>query len=582
MPVPALARWRPALALLLAGGVAWVFSAHGPQAGGTQLLALGLAGLVMSVPLLAWVVGAGGPEAAAPDPPRWSALALGVGASLVFLASAEVEREWSPPLVTTEARSALVVARNWLDAPNDLVRANVSRLALASYNTGLAPLMVPVVAAFGPNPTAYHLAATAFFALCLGTGLAMFVRREGGGGGPLPLPILLLPLGTLMVFLPSLRTLKWHATSMAAALALLGLTAAWTRPRQTARLVACLLLLLGSVVVYHVNLLFLVLALALPLRDLLRRHPDEPRRSLLWTGLLVVSLAASAAWLAWSSQIGHGALSERVRTETGHSAGVWQSMGAEVVLRLVADVPGRFFSVPALALVLLGLGVALRRGWERPVSGMALLALAAALAVDLRFLSIGDPAWHCWMLIPLLWMAALGLREAASALGRLLPRGMAAALLLLGLGGLAWAEGTHFDRAGIGEKYELTPQPTSALPSWRGCVGCSWPRRRRQVRYRSFRSPSSAPPKGASSTRCPSRNSTPRSGSGTCASSVPRPPSGRWPAPFALVFRAGIASSSLSRPRKRGPIHCRLRWTSCASWEPRSKWCRCRESRADR
>lgn len=453
MPPAALPRLRSALALLLAGGFAaglapWVRESH--QA---APLAAALAALLLLVPLLAWLVGPREAPAGAASAPV--ALLLGLAAAALFCGFAEQEREWSPPLVSSEARKALVQARGWLEARSPEERSQATRLGFASYNLGFAPLFVPVVAACGPDHTAYHRATILLFALCLGAALALFARREGQAGLPIPLPWLLLPLGALVLFLPSLRTLKWHAASLVAVVGLLGLATVWREPRASGRVVACLLLLLGAVVLYHVNVCFLLLALVLPVRDALQRV----RRPVLPGVLLVLSVALALGWLSWSAAVGHSAIFSRLAVEAGHSTGVWRSMPTDELLRLLLGVPLRYFAPPTLALALLGTGVALRRGWRQPASGLALLSLLVPLALNLRYLNLGDPAWISWMLIPLLWLTALGLQEAAGTLGALLPRPLAAVALALGLAGLSVAEWTHFRRAQVGEWYELTPLP---------------------------------------------------------------------------------------------------------------------------
>ncbi len=418
----------------------------------------GILALVVAIAALA-----GGAElASSPGPTRRRRVLLAllfVTAAGLFCVFAQRDIEYSPPVIAGEAREALDGARAGNLAFAEGRGGEFLKWQFRAYNIGFKDIAIPLVAVFGPDPLVYHWMYIVIYAVVIGGTLALFGSQSASGPLQLPLPWLLLPLAALTIMVPCLRTLKWHSTCLIGALGLILIATGWDDRRGVGRFALGLLLLLYAVVHYHANLMFVAVALGLPFFERFRPAPMPAAEFWRRTAALAALALVAGGLVGWSVSLGHASIAGRLDVEIPHARATFSSVGADEIALRVLRIPSRYLAWPTLAALVLGIAVAVRRVRSSAATAVVLAALAGALAIDIRFLYIGDNSWQCRLLIPLLWLVAAGVLEFHRRLSYVI-RGPLVANLVAGLSmaGFLAAEWSTFAAKNIGRNFEMAPR----------------------------------------------------------------------------------------------------------------------------
>jgi hypothetical protein len=268
------------------------------------------------------------------------------------------------------------------------------------YNIGLVPLVVPFVAVFGPNVWIYKWVNAGFFAVVLGILALVFARTNAAPRERWT--VLLMPMCAAIVL--ALQMYRWHSVCLAGCLAILLACSGWNR--SAARFYIPLVLFCLIFPLYQGQLMYFPALLALAAWQILA--PENGIRR--WTriaGLLGCALVCLATYLAANRAaiFAEGNAAVRMAAfinlqfrEGNVSNDAWQLLRA----------PSLRFSWPVWGFVLLGTAVTIQRAGRQPTDRAALLLFGAGLGVHVLSHGILNPTWHCWYLVPGLWLLLNG------------------------------------------------------------------------------------------------------------------------------------------------------------------------------
>jgi hypothetical protein len=400
--------------------------------------------------LLAFRSGPTGPLAAPVR--RRSDWLLALGVVAIFCWSANRVLDDLPAMLVGEESVAIRTSELTIDAyRNGELLGFIDHLS-KHYNIGLVPLVVPFVAIFGPNPWIYKWVNVGFFALVLGILALGFARTNAAPRERWT--VLLMPI--VAAILLSLQMYRWHCVCLAGCVAILLAASAWncTATRFFSPLVVfCLVFTL-----YHGQLMYFPALLALAIWQIL--VPENGARR--WTriaGLIGCALVCLAAYLAFNRGAVFAEGNVAVKVAASVDLQFRESNLSDDAWRLLRA-PSLLFSWPVWGFVLLGTAITIQRAERHPADRAALLLFGAGLTVHVLCHGIMNPTWHCWYLVPGLWLLLNGCAGLVQRCREILPVAclgsvLAAALLAFA----AWRESQAYWELQLSHQLAGEPAP---------------------------------------------------------------------------------------------------------------------------